>query len=621
MRTLVVPMLLLSMVAATLAPLGCGSSRQPGSEAPELTGTVGVRLTLADGATLNTLNYTIAGPTMTSGSIDVSMTASIHAVIGGLAAGPGYSLALSGTTNMGDACAGSAGMFAVNANAVTPVAIVLTCHQAVRTGSVSVNGQVDVCPALQSINAIPGSTFVGNNIALNAAAGPDESAIGFPLAYTWTGVASSDMAGNATFHCSAPGQFPVSVSVSNGDPACMPAPGTSILITLECDSQCLSLGEPCAQGSDCCSGACAGGVCSFPACVSDGQSCTGNASCCSGVCTAGACAPLNTTCKTLGNACAGNSDCCSARCANGTCSPASFCGQQGDACSANADCCSGACAMASGKLYGTCGPAPVGNTSCTLVDGTVCGGTDGSAPVCGGGCCGGTCAPYGPTGVLVCLPSTGCHAAGDICARDSDCCGSVGLPGISGTPVACHISPGNVLGVCGNQQGCKPDGDICKLTTQSCNATCDCCTGNCLTQNTCNPDDLGVPRCTGSTCVMPGGSCASSADCCNGLPCVPNPAGTTPAYVCLQGATCAPAGGACSSDADCCVGEWCLTARGSTAGTCTKTKIPAGGAACALYGQSCASSTDCCAGVSCLDHAGAACSAGGAGCRCTSPRG
>ena len=107
---------------------------------------------------------------------------------------------------------------------------------------------------------------VDSNITLSATAGPNESAIGFPLSFAWTGVTSSDKAGNATFLCPAAGLFPVSVAVSNGDPACTPGPGTSIQITLECDAlsatsdagadadaaaaACLSLGVPCAQAGD-----------------------------------------------------------------------------------------------------------------------------------------------------------------------------------------------------------------------------------------------------------------------------------------------------------------------------------------------------------------------------------
>jgi hypothetical protein len=120
---------------------------------------------------------------------------------------------------------------------------------------------------------------------------------------------------------------------------------------------------------------------------------------------------------------------------------------------------------------------------------------------------------------------------GDLCTKDGDCCGSSGIAGGSGKPVTCVINPGEAMGVCRLPMGCKPNGDVCKLKTMTCNSSCDCCAGNCETMDTCKQDNVGVPRCAFAQCVNPGGSCASSADCCNGAPCVPNPGGNPP-YVC-----------------------------------------------------------------------------------------
>jgi hypothetical protein len=201
---------------------------------------VTAELTLTDGSTLNSLTYQISGgPTAKSGTIDVSRSDALSVAIGGLAAGPGYLLTLQGTLTSGDPCGGTTGPFAVTANSTTPVAIVLTCHHAGRNGSVAVNGKVDVCPVISSINALPAEVAVGNDIVVSVSAGPDESAIGFPLSYAWTGVTSSDGMGNATFHCATPGSFAVGVTVSNGDPACNnvpPDPATTATIGLTCGS-------------------------------------------------------------------------------------------------------------------------------------------------------------------------------------------------------------------------------------------------------------------------------------------------------------------------------------------------------------------------------------------------
>src|SRR5262249_8086430 len=152
------------------------------------------------------------------------------------------------------------------------------------------------------------------------------------------------------------------------------------------------------------------------------------------------------SCATLGNACTSSAQCCSGLCAaNGTCQASSFCGQPGDACAVAADCCTGDCTIPSGQTIGVCAASPPGGpANCGLTDGMLCSasGPDGSVvyiegglPQCGGGCCSRACAPWGPTGVLVCQPASGCHVVGDLCTSDGDCCGSMGLPGGSHKPV------------------------------------------------------------------------------------------------------------------------------------------------------------------------------------------
>jgi hypothetical protein len=396
------------------------------------------------------------------------------------------------------------------------------------------------------------------------------------------------------------------------------------------DGGCLKLGGACSTAGDCCSGDCTGGTCGYPACTSDGQGCTAGGDCCSQSCVGGKCATLNAHCSTLGNACASSASCCSGLCSGGTCQAGSFCGQPGDACSTGVDCCTGQCVVASGNALGTCATSPpAGPANCSMVDGVLCGGTgttgvvynDAGLPACGGSCCSRACAPYGPTGVLVCQPASGCHVVGDLCTTDGDCCGSAGLPGGSGKPVTCVITAPATLGVCRLPMGCKPDGDVCKLATMSCSSSCDCCAGNCETEDTCHQDNVGVPRCSPAQCVNAGGACASSASCCNGAPCVPGATdGGGPPFVC-SAMQCVAACGGCSNSADCCPGTSCIAPTGSATGMCGPcgpTAPPADGGAspgdggpapspdassppptCALFGQVCTTSADCCGGVPC----------------------
>jgi hypothetical protein len=393
---------------------------------------------------------------------------------------------------------------------------------------------------------------------------------------------------------------------------------------------CLALGSSCASPGDCCSGACVNGACGYPPCRGDNQTCTTNGECCSQTCgSGGTCTPLNTTCKTLGNGCAQPSDCCSNLCSGGTCQASSFCGQAGDSCAAATDCCTGTCNVGAGQTLGTCAATPPGGpANCGMADGQLCGGggpdggvvyLDSGLPQCGGGCCSRACAPWGPTQVLVCQPASGCHPVGDLCTKDGDCCGAMGIAGGSGMPVTCSITAPATVGVCRLPMGCKPNGDVCRLDTMQCSETCDCCAGNCHMGNTCLQDNVGVPRCAFGQCMNVGGSCASSADCCNGAPCIPNPGGTPP-YACY-GSACVNACGPCTNNADCCPGSSCSIPQGSTHGICG----PCGGSydggvmfpppdsgmgypppqdagsSCGLYGQICTSSASCCGGVPCTN--------------------
>jgi hypothetical protein len=393
---------------------------------------------------------------------------------------------------------------------------------------------------------------------------------------------------------------------------------------------CLGLGSACTGTGDCCSSACANGACAYPSCRSDNQSCSTNGECCSQTCgSGGTCTALNATCKTLGNGCAQSSECCSQLCSGGTCQPSSFCLQPGDSCAAGADCCTGTCTIASGQALGTCSTTPpAGPSNCGMVDGVTCGGSgpdggavylEGGLPQCGGSCCSRACAPWGPTGVLVCQPASGCHPVGDLCTQDGDCCGANGIAGGSGKPVTCVITAPATVGVCRLPMGCKPNGDVCRLSMMQCSETCDCCSGNCHA-DTCLQDNVGVPRCAFEQCVNAGASCASSADCCNGAPCVPNPGGTPP-YACY-GAACVSACGPCTNNADCCPGASCSIPQGSTQGVCgpcggaygdggipyndggvtyapDSGYTPDSGSACSLYGQICSTAANCCGGVPC----------------------
>jgi hypothetical protein len=257
----------------------------------------------------------------------------------------------------------------------------------------------------------------------------------------------------------------------------------------------------------------------------------------------------------------------------------------------------------------------------------------------GAACCSRSCTPDPISGISICAQETGCHLVGDLCTKTEDCCGVKDQPGsikdnggMQSTDVQCVRSiPGMTFGVCNYVTTvCTPAGDICKPGNatdggaMSCSTKTDCCAGNDNQFPTCQIDNNGIPRCTVTNNLncdagpppAPGTRCASTADCC-GLPCLPNPAGGEPAFIC--GATkCQPSGATCTSTADCCTGEPCVKPPGASTGVCNGTILPDGGLSdaappsdgggnlpdggnCALYGQSCTQGSDCCSSVPCVN--------------------
>jgi hypothetical protein len=240
------------------------------------------------------------------------------------------------------------------------------------------------------------------------------------------------------------------------------------------------------------------------------------------------------------------------------------------------------------------------------------------------------CAPYGPSGVNICQPVSGCHSTGDLCRTTEDCCGGTNDPDLPGyTNGECQIEAGHAIGICRNpvngaenpDGACSPQGNVCHLKDYACSVSSarnNCC-GGLGNSGVCQPDLLGVPRCNGlgDTCrcgagtspdgnggcmsdpTAPGETCASSDDCCDNLPCVPDDMGT---LRCGAG-QCVEQGGSCTINGDCCPPFTCIRPPGSTSGTCDTPVSGAGGAppTCAEYGQICTDASDCCNDVPCTD--------------------
>jgi hypothetical protein len=414
---------------------------------------------------------------------------------------------------------------------------------------------------------------------------------------------------------------------------------------------CGQAGAVCQSAADCCGLACIANRCAAAACLSDGTTCTTGGECCGTVCGAdGKCKALNPTCKTAGNACQTGSECCSGTCnTNKQCAQpgqVSYCAQAGDICRGDSDCCTGVCNAAAGAAAGTC--ATLTTTSNCQIDGTVCNGC--------GTCCSHFCGSFGAGGPHICQPASGCHVQGDLCRKDSDCCGGDATSGLPGAGlVKCEPDPvyGGRIGSCGGpkagncpngvetcKNSCNPEGNICHYkdtsvcagdTTSKRNDCCACISG----KECCKLDSTGIPRCNALTaCVPAGGNCSFSDECCNHLPCVPD--AVTGKLTC--GSTCVPQGRACTTNADCCIGTLCEVTPGALAGVCIiptppPVVIPDGGTVepdaaaaldvapppvCAYFGQGCSLTVTCCGGIPCVNDQFYDCTASDTSCICLS---
>jgi hypothetical protein len=227
------------MLAFGLTAFGACSSPSPSPSSPagDEGGSIAANLDLAPGVTVNSFSYAITGPNGFSknGVVDISHSATVSALIGPIPAGMGYAITVTATTADGSTtCVGSAS-FDVSAGNTTLVSLHAICHEPPHTGSVLVNGTLNICPVVDGVSANPADVAVGFPIALALAAHDTDSGPS-PLAYHWTapsGSFSNASSASPTFVCTAPGPVTVTATVSDGDPNPSCAATTSFVVTCE----------------------------------------------------------------------------------------------------------------------------------------------------------------------------------------------------------------------------------------------------------------------------------------------------------------------------------------------------------------------------------------------------
>jgi hypothetical protein len=210
----------------SLTLTGCNGGAQtskPSTVSQDEVGSISVALQLAGGGTILSASYKITGPNAYSkmGNIDLSKSTTLSTTIGGIPAGTGYSITLNAATSDGSqTCAGS-GTFDVLAGKTATVSVGMSCKEAAKTGSVYVQGKLNVCATIDGIAANPAEVAVGSTIALAAGAHDTDSGPS-ALTYAWdpgTGTVDNASA-SPTFTCVTAGTTTVKLTVSDGDPAC-----------------------------------------------------------------------------------------------------------------------------------------------------------------------------------------------------------------------------------------------------------------------------------------------------------------------------------------------------------------------------------------------------------------
>src|SRR5690349_2090931 len=118
-----------------LSSLACSGAPKTGAAADDASGSVGLALQLPGGQTLNTFTYQITGPSAfaKSGSLDVSHSTALSAVISPLPAGTGFTITLTGMTADGSLTCSGTGMFGVMAHATSTVTVHVDCHAGAAT--------------------------------------------------------------------------------------------------------------------------------------------------------------------------------------------------------------------------------------------------------------------------------------------------------------------------------------------------------------------------------------------------------------------------------------------------------------------------------------------------------
>lgn len=242
MRSVTLKFLILGLVgAAAIGASGCSSAPSNGAARAEPLGTVGMAVSLPGNLEIDTISYSITGPSTYTGTLDVQGDSVIQLGVTNVTAGSGYILSENATSVDGTVvCSGSSAPFAVSAGATTAVTVALACTTAPDAGAVVGTTVATECAKWTSALATPNETTVGGVVQVAAAAtAPNPSAVTF----TWSasaGAIDTPNASSANFTCpTTPGPVTITLTVGDGpipDGGACPASDTTTTLTVTCDA-------------------------------------------------------------------------------------------------------------------------------------------------------------------------------------------------------------------------------------------------------------------------------------------------------------------------------------------------------------------------------------------------
>jgi hypothetical protein len=250
------------------------------------TGSIGIKLTVAPGVTIDSVSYSVTGSGMSpvTGTLPAGDGTgnTFVALLNEIPAGPARLVELTANASNGTTCKGEATVD-VFVGQVSEVAVRLDCRGDAG-GAILVNGKLNQCPRIKSLMAAPSTAPVGSAISVAASATDADD----PISILWTSTSGSfENATSATTHftCATTGTVTITATVTDQsgcaeaaslDVTCTPGEALcgngAIDAPEQCDGSNLN-GETCATATM--NALPSGTLACSPACTFDTSGCSG----------------------------------------------------------------------------------------------------------------------------------------------------------------------------------------------------------------------------------------------------------------------------------------------------------------------------------------------------------